>query len=116
MVRLSKVWLKLENSTKFDALPIYLDETLILMNKPFVYLLKKVFQFRIIEGIIEDSFEYVLFSEGKNMIKNKMELLQTNDEHLMEKIQILFDRDIKIKKKAQKIFLKFDGIRKTTTP
>ena len=50
------------------------------------------------------------------MIKNKMELLQTNDEHLMEKIQILFDRDIKIKKKSQKIFLKFDGIRKTTTP
>ena len=50
MLRLSKVWLKLENSTKSDALPISSDETLMLMNKPFVYLLKQVFQFRIIEG------------------------------------------------------------------
>ena len=50
MVRLSKVWLKLENSAKSDALPISLDETLMLMNKPFVYLLKQVFQFRIIES------------------------------------------------------------------
>ena len=41
------------------------------------------------------------------MIKNKMELLQTNDEHLMEKIQILFDKDIKIKKESSKDFFKF---------
>ena len=78
---LSKVWLKLENAKKSDAPPLSLDEILSLLEQTICLL-----------GQISNSISYhqrynILSSvcssqEAKNMLKNKVELLQTNDENL----------------------------------
>ena len=81
---LSKVWLKLENAKKSDAPPLSLDEIRSLLEQT-IYLL----------GQTSNSISYhrrynILSSvrspqEAKNMLKNKLELLQTNDENLFGK-------------------------------
>ena len=76
---LSKVWLKMENAKKFGAPPLSPDEILSLLEQTICLL-----------GQTSNSISYhrrynILSSvcspqEAKNMLKNKAELLQTNDE------------------------------------
>ena len=84
MGSLSKVWLKLENAKKSDALPLSLDEILSLLEQTICLL-----------GQTSNSISYhrrynILSSvcslqDAKNILKNKVELLQTNDENLFGK-------------------------------
>ena len=77
---LSKVWLKLENAMKFDAFPLSIDEIRSLVEQTIRLL-----------GQTSNSISYhrrynILLNvcspqEAKNTLKNKVELLQTNDEN-----------------------------------
>ena len=77
---LSKVWLKLENAMKFDASPLSIDEIRSLVEQTIRLL-----------GQTSNSISYhrrynILLNvcspqEAKNTLKNKVDLLQTNDEN-----------------------------------
>ena len=81
---LSKVWLTLENARKSDAPPLSLDKILSLLEQTICLL-----------GQTSNSILYhqrynILSSvcsrqEAKNMLKNKVELVQTNNENLFAK-------------------------------
>ena len=98
---LSKVWLKLENAKKSDAPPLSLDEILRLLQT--IGLL----------GQTSNSISYhrrynILSSvcspqEVKNMLKNKVELLQTNDENLFGK-EFSGHLTVSVKSKKKKFF------------
>ena len=81
---LSKVWLKLENAKKSDAPPLSLDKILSLLEQTICLL------HQTINSISYQRRYNVLSSvcsrqEAKNMLKNKVELLQTNDKNLFGK-------------------------------
>ena len=109
---LSKVWLKLENAKKSDAPPLSLDEILSLLEQSICLL-----------GQISISILYhprynILLSvwspqEAKNMLKNKAELLQTNDENIFGKqFSNHLTESVKSKKSSKEFFLKLDDSKK----
>ena len=62
----------------------------------------------------QDIFEYVLSSESKKHAKNKVELLQTNDEMFPEKeFSNHLTESVKSKKSSKKVFLKIDYSKKS---
>ena len=65
-------------------------------------------QFDFVPSEVQHSIEHVLFSGGKNMLNNKLELLQTNDENLFGKEF----SDHLTKKSSKEVFLKFDASKK----
>ena len=82
---LSKVWLKLVNPKKSDAIPLSLDEILSLLEQTICLLGQT-------SNLISYHRKYNLLSsvsshhEAKQkMLKNKVELLQTHDKNLFVK-------------------------------
>ena len=71
----------MENAKKSDSPTLSLYE-ISRTNHLFTWL-KKEFNFLTLK--IQHSFECVLSREDKNMLKNKVELLQTNDQNLFGK-------------------------------
>ena len=80
---LSKVWLKLENARKSDAPPLPLEEILSLLEQT-IFLLGQTSNSILYHGMYNILSSVCSPQEAKNMIKNKIELLQTN-ENLLEK-------------------------------
>ena len=80
---LSKVWLKLENARKSDAPPLPLEEILSLLEQT-ICLLGQTSNSISYHGMYNILSSVCSPQEAKNMIKNKIELLQTN-ENLLEK-------------------------------
>ena len=100
---LSKVWLKLEN-TKNEILRL-LGQTICLLGQP--------------SNLISYHRRYNILSsmwspqEAKNMLKNKVELLQTNDENLFGKeFSDHLTESVKSKKSSKEVFLKLDDSKK----
>ena len=109
---LSKVWLKLENAKKSDAPPLSLDKILSLLEQTICLL-----------GQTSNSILYhrrynILLSvcspqEIKNMLKKKVELLQSNDENLFGKeFSDHLTESVKSKKSSKEVFLKLDDSKK----
>ena len=109
---LSKVWLKLENPKKSDAPPLSLDQILSLLEQTICLL-----------GQTSNSILYhqrynILSSvcslqEAKNMLKNKVELVQTNDEILFGKeFSDHLKESLKSNKSSIEVFLKLDDSKK----
>ena len=105
---LSKVWLKLENARKSDTPPLSLDKILSLLEQTICLL-----------GQTSNSILYhqrynILSSvcslqEAENMLKNKVELVQTNDENLFGKeFSDHLTESVKSKKSSKEVFLKLD--------
>ena len=82
---LSKVWLKLENAKKSDAPPLSLDETPSLLEQT-IYLLNETSNSILYHRRYSILLSVYYPQEVENMLKNKEELLQTNDENLFWKI------------------------------
>ena len=109
---LSKVWLKLKNAKKSDAPPLSLDKILSLLEQTICLLGQK-------SNSISYNRSYNILSsvcspqEAKNMLKNKVELLQTNDEHLFGKeFSNHSTEPAKSKKSSKEVFLNLDDSKK----
>ena len=84
MAWLSKVWLKLENAKKSDAILLSLDEILSLAEQN-ICLLGQANNSILYHQRYNILSSFCSLQEPKNMLKNKVELLQTNDKNLLEK-------------------------------
>ena len=109
---LSKVWLKLENAQKSDALSISLDEILSFVEQTICFLGP-------ISNLIPYHRRYNILSsvcspeEAKNMLKNKVELLRTNGENLFGKeFSDHLKQSVKSRKSSKEVFLKPDESKK----
>ena len=109
---LSEVWLKLENAKKSDAPPLSLDEilrpleqTICLLDQTSNSILYHR-RYNILSSVCSPQ-------EAKNMLKNKEELLQTNDENLFGKeFSDHFTDLVKSKKSSKEVFLKLEDSKK----
>ena len=109
---LSKVWLKLENAKKSDAPPLSLDEVLSLLEQTICLLGETI-------NSISYHWRYNNLSsvcshqEAKNMLENKVELLQTNDKIFFRKeFSDHLTESVKSKKSSKQVFLTFDCSKK----
>ena len=109
---LSKVWLKLENAKKSDAPPLSLDKILSLLEQTICLLGQKS------NSIWYHRRYNILLSacspqEVKTMLKNQVELLQTNDENIFGKeFSDRLTESLKSKKSSKEVFLKLDDSKK----
>ena len=101
-----KVWLKLENARKPDTPPLSLDNILSLLEQ-IICLLGQT------SNSISYHRSYNILSnvcsphEAKNMLKKKVELLQTNNENFFGKeFSDHLTESVKSKKKLQRSFSK----------
>ena len=76
-------------------------------NKPFLDLVKQTVLFRAMEGTINTFSNMRSPQKAKNMLKNKEELLQTNDEFFLEKeFSNHLTESVKSNKSSKEVFLK----------
>ena len=112
MGRLSKVWLKLENAKKSDARPLSLEEILSLVEQTICLLgqTSNSASYRRSQKFISNM---CFPQEAKITLKNKVELLQTNDENLFGKeVSNHLTESVKSKKSSKEVFLKLDNNQK----
>ena len=112
MGRSSKVWLKLENAKKSDTRSLSLEEILSLVEQTICLLgqTSNSASYRRSQKFISNM---CFPQEAKITLKNKVELMQTNDENIFGKeVSNHLTESVKSKKSSKEVFLKLGNNQK----